>query len=1353
MSPPVGATQAAAARSSPGREDSSVIEGSLKTHQAAPGEGKSVHLNMNVSSLSRQSVDLQTVDRLHVSDAAAGGGDALNAHSKGLNSTVGLNSTGVTTAVVLQPSRKDIHKSGQPLAVEAESATFSSAHTPARTPVNTADSTVDHSERQLLQLQQQHGTVQSHPLTQGGPAQISGGGDAVGVLQQNGTVQSRTDLTDHTDHGRQTVSGRPGVDALSKRAQSSCHPTSRNVAAVFSNSVGAPGPDSCGGLEENQSVNERQSDQNLSPVSPLGDAEYDAHLRLSAGQRVQLVQQSLPASPLGPLRGDRHLRLRSRSSMGDAVTAPESEDKSNGLPSPSSGRSADAQSVPVQDRTARYSTVRYSKVPQGVTDSTPESRGSGSDSEESVSGGGGCVDTDRTVPLTSDVSDESEPTCKTSLVPAVGTNGIAGQSVALSHGSRNALGQEVAAEPVAGSSGGQWVTKPRPPACYAEQEVTTAERGQSAATKSVQRVVAGVPRACPELSATVVKEPAAHVKPGDERQTSGGIIPTDLTPSGSIGVDGQPVCGNTTLATTTTSRRELTAAELPKQAEAERLQKRAILEEKSKLLEEQIEEMQRGAEKAAAIAAAVEAAVAATAAAEELRFPKDSLITREGLGLFPPAPATAYHSVITSEGLVLFPPAPGQESPPAYRSRSRSGSFVTAGGSSEAAYRSPGATSESEVAGRVAAEVEERWRAVKLVEESLAAREAALRSAEQAEAQVTRQPVVAAQATGSSMSAEGSMEPEWSSCASSEGDRVIEFGEQLAAQWTVQAQQQQQELAEKVLAAQAESAERHRGEVASVKSEFDQELDRMGRVTREVASSAHKGLVTALEVAAGTDKKVSSLEEVLRSQVSSLQGILDQTLRQQNTMAQRMEGWMQAQSAQQVSMLQQSKLFAEQKAQAASEATQQMLLSVVQSSEEKLQAFQQKIEQQAELVEGRRAAQEAASAEARTEAARQAARLAREQQEAMQQAAARQAEALAQQAAAQQAVAVAQEAAAQEVAAQRAAAQQAAAQQVADQQAAVQQAAAQKAAAQQAAQALTQQQQQAQHGGQHWQQQHQCGGQSQMQGGAGGAGGPPAPRGQVCIICQRSPVDPVSGLCAVCLHQRDGVLGGSPRCSISGCINLAQPGATLCAVHLGGPAQTGPQQQPHQQPQAAAGEDQLAAIFRQNAEQTRELKQMVLTMATQQYTAAQELKKASSKPKDSAKFSTQAQEIWIKLRALFDHAGTNQVRVAPSAVGLTGEELYQEMMVMASDAAVNDSFKYTQSLAYHVTEFLMGGNVNTGAFHPLQLMDFLQRKHMASYRGKRGQQVWTMGRHKSIREEVRGQTYKQVDEGRGAVSI
>ena len=35
---------------------------------------------------------------------------------------------------------------------------------------------------------------------------------------------------------------------------------------------------------------------------------------------------------------------------------------------------------------------------------------------------------------------ESEPTCKALLVPTVGTNGIAGQSVASSHDSRECLG-------------------------------------------------------------------------------------------------------------------------------------------------------------------------------------------------------------------------------------------------------------------------------------------------------------------------------------------------------------------------------------------------------------------------------------------------------------------------------------------------------------------------------------------------------------------------------------------------------------------------------------------------------------------------------------------------------------------------------------------------------------------------------------------------------------------------------------------------------------------------------------------------------------------------------------------------
>ena len=194
---------------------------------------------------------------------------------------------------------------------------------------------------------------------------------------------------------------------------------------------------------------------------------------------------------------------------------------------------------------------------------------------------------------------------------------------------------------------------------------------------------------------------------------------------------------------------------------------------------------------------------------------------------------------------------------------------------------------------------------------------------------------------------------------------------------------------------------------------------------------------------------------------------------------------MQAQSAQQVSMLQQSKLFAEQKAQAASDATKEMLMSVVQRSDEKLQAFQQKIEQQADLVEARRLAQEAVSAEVRAEAAEQAVRWAVEQQDVVHLAATQ--ESMWDEGALTQ---------------QKAAAQEAAAQQAAIQQAVVQQVAAQQAAAQQAAtQAQAHQQQQAQHGGQQWQQQHQCAGHNQMQGNASGGGEPPPQRGPVCTIC------------------------------------------------------------------------------------------------------------------------------------------------------------------------------------------------------------------------------------------------------------
>ena len=126
------------------------------------------------------------------------------------------------------------------------------------------------------------------------------------------------------------------------------------------------------------------------------------------------------------------------------------------MPSPSLGVSADDQSVPVPNSTERYNIIQYSKVPEGVPD-TPESSDSDCDTQRDVAGGDGYDGTDSTVPLICDGSVESEPTCKASLVPAVGTNGMADQSAASSQGSRNALSQkEVAAEPVAGTSGVRW---------------------------------------------------------------------------------------------------------------------------------------------------------------------------------------------------------------------------------------------------------------------------------------------------------------------------------------------------------------------------------------------------------------------------------------------------------------------------------------------------------------------------------------------------------------------------------------------------------------------------------------------------------------------------------------------------------------------------------------------------------------------------------------------------------------------------------------------------------------------------------------------------------------------------------
>ena len=378
-------------------------------------------------------------------------------------------------------------------------------------------------------------------------------------------------------------------------------------------------------------------------------------------------------------------------------------------------------------------------------------------------------------------------------------------------------------------------------------------------------------------------------------------------------------------------------------------------------------------------------------------------------------------------------------------------------------------------------------------------------------------------------SSEVSAEPPRASCGSTEEERRLEFGAHLVAQMTAQSQEQQDDLAYKVLNAQTESARMQIGRVDSdcVRQEVDDELIRISAVNRKVASSSTEALRASREATASMGRKVEGVEDRLREQVSRLERVLEESIMQQtaqaDTLTSWIEAWMRSQSGQQVAMLQESKAFAEHKAQATSEATQNVLLKAVTDTELKLQAFQLEVTQQMELAEAQRAVRGSAKELAQQEAARQATAWKDEQQVAAQQVAALQEAAT--QAALQQAATLAQQAAAQQAAGQQAAV--VAAQEAAMQQAAAQQAASQQAANQQYSNGLFE----GESGYQQPGYQQQSGMHQHTQGGVGGAGDPP-PGGQTCIMCQRTPVNPVTSLCIRCQHIRDNVAGSAPRCSV-----------------------------------------------------------------------------------------------------------------------------------------------------------------------------------------------------------------------------
>ena len=267
-------------------------------------------------------------------------------------------------------------------------------------------------------------------------------------------------------------------------------------------------------------------------------------------------------------------------------------------------------------------------------------------------------------------------------------------------------------------------------------------------------------------------------------------------------------------------------------------------------------------------------------------------------------------------------------------------------------------------------------------------------------------------------------------------------------------------------------------------------------------------------------------------------------------------------------------------------------------------------------------------------------------------------------------------------------------------------------------------------------------------------GGPPDEPEMRCTLCGSVPVVDLSAqLCIVCKHSRDNAVSRAPLCAEPYCHKVTMPGRLRCEEHMGQqPPQQPPlpqqpqvpqqqqQQQQHQQQQQPQQQQQqqqqgvspeLLAILQYSQEQARHMSeqsthmsQMLLTVSSQQTAAAAEQRAERAKPRDSAKFSAVSEEIWIKIRALLDHAGTGQVAVPASGVSLVGQQLYEHCLQMASDSAVDDSFEYTQSACYNLVELLIGANDNEDAAHPVQLMDFAARRYLNNWRGKRGQQVW-----------------------------
>ena len=146
-------------------------------------------------------------------------------------------------------------------------------------------------------------------------------------------------------------------------------------------------------------------------------------------------------------------------------------------------------------------------------------------------------------------------------------------------------------------------------------------------------------------------------------------------------------------------------------------------------------------------------------------------------------------------------------------------------------------------------------------------------------------------------------------------------------------------------------------------------------MTRQVAFSSAEALRASQQATANMGRKVERVEGRLRERVSGLKQVLERSIKHQMAQADRVEAWMRSQSEQEMVMLQQSKAFAENKAQATSKATQIVLLKAVKDPELKLEAFRLEVTQQMELADTQKVVREPTKELAQQEAAGQAAAL------------------------------------------------------------------------------------------------------------------------------------------------------------------------------------------------------------------------------------------------------------------------------------------------------------------------------------------------------------------------------------------